>query len=301
MFTAASYGRILGANERINLGLIGCGDRGENVSSIFTGTKQIDLTAVCDIYGAKIDKLQSKNANAKGFSDHRKLLEQKNVDAVLIATGDRWHTPLSILAAQHGKDVYCEKPCSMSIEESWALAAACGWAEDAVATLRAERALRVDYVAGVTEGRLGLTLCPGRRDKGRDLSADLATLVAGGVSRVLCLVPQDELARVGVAHLRDAAVAHGLTFLHVPFPDQGVPTMAEADEAVAWVREGLAAHERVVVHCMGGLGRTGLIAACTLVTLGRTAAEAIAEVRAARGPRCVENRDQERFVEMYAR
>jgi len=52
---------------------------------------------------------------------------------------------------------------------------------------------------------------------------------------------------------------------------------------------------------MGGLGRTGLIAACTLVTLGRTAAEAIAEVRAARGPRCVENRDQERFVEMYAR
>ena len=117
MFTAASYGRILGANDRINLGLIGCGDRGEFVSSVFTGTKQIDLTAVCDIYGAKIDKLQTKNANAKGFSDHRKLLEQKNVDAVLIATPDHWHTGTAIDALNAGKDVYVEKPLSLTIEE----------------------------------------------------------------------------------------------------------------------------------------------------------------------------------------
>jgi protein-tyrosine phosphatase len=76
--------------------------------------------------------------------------------------------------------------------------------------------------------------------------------------------------------------------------------MAEADQAVAWVREGLAANEGVVVHCMGGLGRTGVIAACVLVTLGRTAEDAIAEVRAARGPRCVENRAQEDFVARFA-
>jgi predicted dehydrogenase len=58
------------------------------------------------------------------YDDQYTILARQDIDAVLIATGDRWHTPLSIIAAQHGKDVYCEKPCSMSIEESWALAAA---------------------------------------------------------------------------------------------------------------------------------------------------------------------------------
>jgi len=117
LFTAASYGRILGANERINLGLIGCGDRGSHVSTVFTDTKQVDLTAVCDIYGAKIDKVQTKAPAAKGFNDHRKLLEQKNVDAVLIATPDHWHADTAIDALNAGKDVYVEKPLSLTIEE----------------------------------------------------------------------------------------------------------------------------------------------------------------------------------------
>ncbi len=56
------------------------------------------------------------------YDDQYALLARPDIDAVLIATGDRWHTPLAIIAAQHGKDVYCEKPCSMSMEESWALA-----------------------------------------------------------------------------------------------------------------------------------------------------------------------------------
>ena len=64
------------------------------------------------------------NHDCKMYDDQYELLARQDIDAVLIATGDRWHTPLSILAAQHGKDVYCEKPCSMSMEESWALAAA---------------------------------------------------------------------------------------------------------------------------------------------------------------------------------
>lgn len=185
------------------------------------------------------------------------------------------------------------------LQRRWALAAACGHAEDAVSTLRAERALRVDHVVGA--GRLGLTLCPGRRDKGRDLVADLDSLVAAGTRRLVCLLPQHELDEVGVGGLRISAESRGLAFFQMPIPDQGVPSVAEARATVAWILEAVAREEPVVVHCMGGLGRTGTLAACTLVAVGRTASEAIAEVRAARGPRCIENALQEGFVATFER
>ena len=83
---------------------------------------------MCAMSGAKKSRRRSTRsmatAAAEMYDDQYALLARQDIDAVLIATGDRWHTPLSIIAAQHGKDVYCEKPCSMSIEESWALAAA---------------------------------------------------------------------------------------------------------------------------------------------------------------------------------
>jgi predicted dehydrogenase len=115
--SAASYMRVMGANDRIQLGLIGCGDRGEYVMTVFQGSKQVDVAAVCDIYGAKIDKVQQKAVGAKGFSDHRKLLETKTVDAVLIATPDHWHSTCAIDALNAGKDVYVEKPLTLTIDE----------------------------------------------------------------------------------------------------------------------------------------------------------------------------------------
>ncbi len=115
--SAASYMRVLGANDRVQLGLIGCGDRGEYVMTVFQNSKQVDVNAVCDIYGAKIDKVQQKATTAKGFNDHRKLLDAKNVDAVLIATPDHWHSTCAIDALNAGKDVYVEKPLTLTIDE----------------------------------------------------------------------------------------------------------------------------------------------------------------------------------------
>lgn len=115
--TAASYSRVMGANDRISLGLIGCGGRGVGVMGTFLNTKQVDVTAVCDVYGARIDQAQQKATGAKGFTDHRKLLEAKNVDAVLIATPDHWHTGCTIDALNAGKDVYVEKPLTLTIDE----------------------------------------------------------------------------------------------------------------------------------------------------------------------------------------
>src|SRR5581483_236484 len=77
-----------------------------------------EVTAVCDIYADKIDQVKSKAApNAKGFKDHRKLIELKEVDMCLIATPDHWHSRCAIDALNAGKDVYCEKPLTLKIEQ----------------------------------------------------------------------------------------------------------------------------------------------------------------------------------------
>ena len=116
-FTAASYSRILGANDRVRLGLIGAGDRGQFVTSVFQKNVTVELAAVCDVYTSKIDQVQSKTPSAKSFTDHRKLLEMKDLDVALVATPDHWHAGVAIDALNAGKDLYIEKPLTLTIEE----------------------------------------------------------------------------------------------------------------------------------------------------------------------------------------
>ena len=115
--SAVSYSSVQGANDRIQLGVIGCGGRGSYVMGLFQATNQVDVVALCDIYGAQIEKTREKASNAKGFSDHRELLEMNSLDAVLIATPDHWHAITAIDSLNAGKDVYVEKPLTRTIEE----------------------------------------------------------------------------------------------------------------------------------------------------------------------------------------
>jgi predicted dehydrogenase len=115
--TAASYSRVLGANDTIQLGVIGTGDRGTYVMGHFMSTQKVHVAAVCDIYGEHIDRARTKATDARSFTDHRKLLEEKGIDAVLIATPDHWHARTAIDAVNAGKDVYCEKPLTRTIDE----------------------------------------------------------------------------------------------------------------------------------------------------------------------------------------
>jgi len=119
--TAASYSRILGANSRATIGVIGTGERGRHVMSQFLATNQVDVAAVCDIYAQQIDLARQKAPNARNFTDHRKLLEMRELNAVLIATPDHWHAQTSIDALNAGKDVYVEKPLTLTIEEGPAI------------------------------------------------------------------------------------------------------------------------------------------------------------------------------------
>jgi predicted dehydrogenase len=114
--TAASYKRVLGANERISLGLIGCGERGVGVMRTFVNTDRVEVPIVCDVWAERIDVAKKVAINAKGTGDHRAVLDSK-VDAVQIATPDHWHCPIAIQALNAGKDVYVEKPLSLTIDE----------------------------------------------------------------------------------------------------------------------------------------------------------------------------------------
>jgi predicted dehydrogenase len=115
--TAASYSRVLGANDSISLGLIGAGDRGTHDMTLFMNRPEVRVMAVCDVYGAHIDRAKQKATTATGFSDHRKVLDRSDIDMVLIATPDHWHTAIAVDALNAGKDVYVEKPLTRKIEE----------------------------------------------------------------------------------------------------------------------------------------------------------------------------------------
>lgn len=108
-----------GANETINLGLIGCGARGGALMQAFQQLPGNRFVAVCDVHSSHLARGQKKAGGEKvrAHHDFRKLIESKDIDAVIIATQAHWHVLPIIAACQAGKDVYCEKPLGNSIGE----------------------------------------------------------------------------------------------------------------------------------------------------------------------------------------
>src|SRR5690606_39193499 len=116
--TALSYGRILGANDRVRTGFIGLGNRGDQVHDAFLEFGDSQTVAICDLREDYLDLAAKKSrGNPKRYKDYRKLLEDNNVDAVMIATPDHWHALMFIHACNAGKDVYVEKPLSLTVHE----------------------------------------------------------------------------------------------------------------------------------------------------------------------------------------
>ena len=115
--TAASYNRILGANESVGIGVIGLGNISRGHLEEFTEREDSRVTAVCDIYAPRLDAGVSRTG-AKGYKRYLDLLADKDVDAVIICTPDHWHAPMAIDAMEAGKDVDVEKPMSLTIAEA---------------------------------------------------------------------------------------------------------------------------------------------------------------------------------------
>ncbi|HEX5082745.1 MAG TPA: Gfo/Idh/MocA family oxidoreductase [Blastocatellia bacterium] len=116
------HARILGANDRINIGCIGLGGRGSGVMrwAIETGknSRPAQVVAVCDVYRKRLNKAKEFSQAEFATMDYREVIARKDIDAVIIATPDHWHAPIAIEAMKAGKDVYCEKPMTRTVEEA---------------------------------------------------------------------------------------------------------------------------------------------------------------------------------------
>ncbi len=120
--TALGRVRVVGANNRIRLGFIGLGNRGDQVLDGFLQHMDSEVVAICDLHQPYLDFASKKiGTNPKQFKDYKRLLEMKDLDAVVICTPDHWHAIQTLHACQAEKDVYVEKPLSLCVEEGRAM------------------------------------------------------------------------------------------------------------------------------------------------------------------------------------
>ncbi len=120
--TARSYSQILGANDRINVAVMGTNSRGHALTRVFMESDNVKVTFICDVDSNVVDKTASmaqevQGTKPAGEKDIRKVLESNEVDLLVIAAPDHWHAPATLMALQAGKHVYVEKPCGHNAQE----------------------------------------------------------------------------------------------------------------------------------------------------------------------------------------
>ena len=154
-------------------------------------------------------------------------------------------------------------------------------------------------------GKLGICVCPGIKDtsslanrQDRDLEQDVQTIASWQAKAALTLMETKELERYGVANIREVMTRHQIQWYHFPIQDMCIPDKRIEhiwSEISAGLRSTIVSGGNVLVHCRGGLGRSGMIAARILVELGWNPEPAIQKVREVR-PGAIETTDQESFV-----
>ncbi|MBK9190380.1 MAG: dual specificity protein phosphatase family protein [Crocinitomicaceae bacterium] len=140
---------------------------------------------------------------------------------------------------------------------------------------------------------IALSPLPGRVD----LEADTKTITANEITSVVTLVSNEELEKYKVPTLLEKYSQHNLQLLHSPIPDYGLPTPEQMTTIIVWVHKKIKAKENVLIHCVGGLGRSGTVMAVyAKAYLGKTGQEAIEYVRSIRGADAIETTEQQNFV-----
>lgn len=146
-----------------------------------------------------------------------------------------------------------------------------------------------------TAGTLSIMACPPVGQMG----AVLDDLQAAGIGVVLSMLPASEARALGAGNEPDLCAQRGIVFLSHPVADFALPEMLPFAGLVADLAQRLKAGAHIAVHCRAGIGRSGMVAACTLVALGGTAAQAVAAVSAARGVSIPDTVEQGKFIAFF--
>ncbi len=128
---AAAEDKVIGAAEKLHVGVIGVGPSPRRSTALYGAAKKfkhVSFTGVCDVDGRHLDYAQAHyqkdGYQVKGHKDFRELCARDDVDAVIIAVPDHWHTLVALEALRRGKDVYCEKPLTLTVQEALVLSKA---------------------------------------------------------------------------------------------------------------------------------------------------------------------------------
>jgi predicted dehydrogenase len=117
-------GRVLGANDRLRVGVIGTGRQGRNDLRAHMALPDVEIAAICDVFEPNLQQAAEMAPDARKVQDFRRILDDASIDAVIVGTPDHWHALVTVMACQAGKDVYVEKPTSVAIAEGRAMVTA---------------------------------------------------------------------------------------------------------------------------------------------------------------------------------
>jgi predicted dehydrogenase len=116
-----AWPKIIGANDRINVAVIGLGARGSDHLNLLlqhrANKADIEIVALCDVYQKRLSMASKKVPGARTYVHHQEILQRSDIDAIFTATPDHWHAPITLAAMESGKDVYVEKPMTHTVEE----------------------------------------------------------------------------------------------------------------------------------------------------------------------------------------
>ena len=177
-----------GANARIRLGFIGVANRGGQLIDAFMTHDDVQIVALCDVHSGTLEKaLRNVGGKADGYGDFRQLIDRRDIDAVVIATPDHWHAIQTVMACDAGKDVYVEKPMSMTIYEGRRMVEAARRNKRVVqvGTHRRSSPLYIDLAKRTAAGDFG-KVCVSRAYR-------LSNMHPDGIGKKLAQAPPPEL------------------------------------------------------------------------------------------------------------
>lgn len=184
-------------------------------------------------------------------------------------------------------------------QKKLALYASCHLAFKLSKRIKASNELHFNYLLPV-ESNLAITILPGRKDRDRDMQNDLIHIKNSGFDTVISLLSKDEYHHYGVPDLITQYKMHSINCFELSIIDQGAPSLTDMKEVTGFINEKLKSGSKVLIHCVGGLGRSGMVAACYLKEFKNVKSEeSIKLIREVRSKRAIESKVQEEFVRNY--